>query len=40
MDKSSFFENGQRVQELGGEDFDELGAQPAERVLLDEFIEI
>ena len=40
MYESRFFEDRQRVQELCRENFDKLGAQPTERVLLDELVEI
>ena len=40
MNKPRFLEDRQRIQQLGGKDFDELSAQPTERVLLDELVEI
>lgn len=38
--EACFFEHSQCVEELCGEDFDELCAEPLELVLLDEFVEV
>jgi hypothetical protein len=40
MYESRFFENRQRIQELGGENFDKLSAQSTKRVLFDELVKI
>ena len=40
VDQTGLVEHRERVQELLGEDADERGAEAAERVLLDELVEI
>lgn len=40
MDEPLLVKNSEGVKELGGEHLDELGAEPAERVLLDKLVKI
>lgn len=40
MNQFRLIENGQGVKELRGENLDELSAQPAERILLDQLVQV
>lgn len=40
MDQSCFLEDGESIEKLSHEDFDELGAETLKLILFDEFVEV
>lgn len=40
VDESSFLEDGENIEKLSHEDFDELGAKTLKLILFDEFVEV